>query len=94
MIAPSKLGGLVAQEWQSDDVLLLKLRQLRLVRREVSDEDLKRTFRRAREEDSARSPFNSPDERARVLLGPFLTCKGARWAVPLRSLEPWWKFWY
>ena len=61
MIAPSKLGGLVAQEWQSDDALLLKLRQLRLVRREVSDEDLKGTFRRAREEDSARSPFSSPE---------------------------------
>jgi hypothetical protein len=98
MIAASKLGGLVWQEWQSEDALLLKLRQLRLVRREVSDEDLKGTFRRAREEDSALPPglreFNSPNERVRVFLGSFLTRKGARWAVPLRSLEPWWKFWH
>lgn len=95
MIAPSKLGELVAQEWHSDDALLLKLRQLRLVRRQVSDEDLKDTFRRAREEDLAldRSPFNSPNERVRVFLRPFLTLKGALWAIPLRSLQPWWKFW-
>jgi|SRR5579864_1229565 len=96
MIARSKLGQLVSQEWQSDDALLLKLRQLRLVKREVSDEDLKSTFRRAREEDSALAPgareFNSPNERVRVFLAPFLTWKGERWAVPLRSLEPWWKF--
>jgi hypothetical protein len=75
MIAPSKLGGLLSQEWASDDALLLKLRQLRLVRREVSDEDLKGTFRRAREEDSALPPglreFNSPNERVRVFLGRF-----------------------
>ena len=98
MIAPSKLGGLVAREWRSDDALLQKLRRLRLVRREVSDEDLKRTFGRAREEQLALSPdereFNSPEERVRVFLCPFLTPKGARWAVPLRSLEPRWKFWH
>ena len=98
MIAPSKLGGLVSQQWPSDDALLLKLRQLRLVRPEASDEDLKGTFTRAREEDSALPPgvreFNSPNERIRVFLAPFLTRKGARWAIPLRSLEPWWKFWH
>ena len=98
MIAPSKLGGLVSQEWPSDDALLLKLRQLRLVRPEASDEDLKGTFTRAREEHPALPPgvreFNSPNERVRVFLAPFLTRKGARWAVPLRSLEPWWKFWH
>lgn len=98
MIAPSRLGGLVSQEWQSDDALLLKLRQLRLVRRDVFDEDLKGTFRRARQEDSCLPPglreYNSPNERVRVFLEPFLTAKGRLWAVPLRSLEPWWKFWY
>jgi len=97
MIAPSKLGRLVAQEWRSDDALLHKLRRLRLVRREVSDEDLRGTFKRARDEQLALSPgereFNSPNERVRVFLCPFLTAKGARWAVPLRSLEPRWKFW-
>jgi len=98
MIAPSKLGRLVSREWRSDDVLLLTLRQLRLVEREVSDEELKGTFERARKEHSALTPmeqrFNSAEERVRVFLGPFLTRKGARWAVPLRSLEPWWKFWH
>ncbi|MGB9362394.1 MAG: hypothetical protein WCA99_12360 [Candidatus Sulfotelmatobacter sp.] len=98
MIAPSKLGRLVSQEWPSDDALLLKLRRLGLVKREVSDEDLKGTFIRARQEDSALPPslrqFNSPNERVRVFLGPFLSRKGTRWAVPLLSLEPWWKFWH
>jgi hypothetical protein len=97
MIAPSKLGGLVWRCWGSDNALLLKLRRLRLVRRQVSDEDLKGTFTRAREEHSAlsssRQEYNSPNERVRVFLGPFLTPKGTRWAVPLESLEPWWKFW-
>jgi hypothetical protein len=96
MIAPSKLGSLV--ESHSDDALLFKLRQLRLVRREVTDEDLKGTFQRARDEDAAlplgQRKFNSPNERVRVFLGPFLTRKGARWAAPLGSLEPWWKFWH
>jgi len=45
--------------------------------------------------------FNSPKERFRVFLGPHLTRKGVKWAVPLKSLSlrdndgarPWWKFW-
>lgn len=75
------------QAWLSDDALLLKLRQLRAVRCEVSDEDLKGAFGRAREEDSALPPslreFNSPNERVRVFLGQFSTRKCARRAVPL-----------
>ena len=31
--------------------------------------------------------YNSPHERVRVFLAPFLTDKGTAWAVPLRSLE-------
>lgn len=93
MIAPSKLGQLVRQEWHTDDALLLQLRRLRLVRRDVSDGDLKGIFRRARQEDSCLPPglreYNSRNERGRVFLEPFLTAKGALWAVPLRSLEPW-----
>jgi hypothetical protein len=98
MIAPSKLGKLLSRQWHSDNALLLKLRRLRLVRREVSDDDVKGTLKQAREEHSSLPPgqreFNSPNERVRVFLGPLLTRKGARWAVPLRSLEPWWKFWH
>jgi hypothetical protein len=49
------------------------------------------TFRRAGEEDAAlpedEREFNSPEERVRVFLAPFLTEKGGRWAVPLESLE-------
>ena len=107
-IAPSKLGRLVAQEWHSESALLQILREKYLVRAEVSNEELKETFIRAREEDSALSPperhFNSPNERVRVFLAPFLTPKGREWAAPLVSLElpddddppvrsPWWKFW-
>jgi hypothetical protein len=32
----------------------------------------------------AQQKFNSPNQRVRVFLGPFLTRKGERWAVPLR----------
>ena len=96
-IAPSKLGRLLSQELGSEETLVLKLRDAGLVKRSVSDSQLKDTFSRAREE-HARMPegqalFNSPNERVRVFLEPFLTRKGKRWAVPLRSLEPWWKFW-
>jgi hypothetical protein len=96
-IAPSKLGQLIAQEWHSDDALVRKLREMGLLIEDVSDDDLRATFARAREEDSALPPgrreFNSPNERVRVFLAPFLTSRGRRWAVPLRHLEPWWKFW-
>ena len=86
MIAPTPLGGLIAREWQtSDDALVGQLRALRLVREDVSDEDLHATFRRAREENAALSPeerlFNSPNERVRVFLDPFLSAKGKAWAV-------------
>jgi len=105
MIAPSKLGRLVAREWQSDDGLVRRLREEGLVRAGVSDDDVKATFRRAREEHSAlpsgNREFNSPNERVRVFLAPFLTGKGEQWAVPLESLDlpdddgvrPWWKLW-
>ena len=109
-IAPSKLGELVDDYWHSDDALVQRLRESRLVTEDVSDNDLRATFRMAREEDSALSPDergdNSPHERVRVFLAPFLSDKGRRWAVPLESLQlpdddgqpsqsrprsPWWK---
>jgi hypothetical protein len=104
-IAPSRLGQLVNREWHSETALLQALRKNRLVRAAISEEQLYAAFKRAREEHAALPPgqreFNSPNERVRVFLGPFLTFKGRRWAVPLRSLDlrnsddrrPWWKFW-
>ena len=104
-IAPSKLGRLVAQEWHSESALLQTLRKRCLVRAGVSDAELLATFRQAREEHAAlpsgEREFNSPNERVRVFLAPFLTDKGKRWAEPVRSLDlpdsderrPWWKFW-
>ena len=96
-IAPSKLGRLVAQEWHSAENLVLALRDRRLVRSSVSDEELKAVLARVREEHDTLPPgqreFNSPNERVRVFLHPYLTWKGKRWAVPLNSLEPWWKIW-
>jgi len=90
-IAPSKLGQLLAKEWHSDDGLIRRLRGAGLVRDDVSDEELRATVRRAREEHEALSPesreYNSPNERARVFLEPFLTDKGNTWAVPLDSLK-------
>ena len=91
-IAPSRLGELVARELHSDDALIRRLRETGLVRDDASDADLRATFRRAREEHSALPPgereYNSPNERVRVFLAPFLSEKGRDWAVPLKSLEP------
>jgi hypothetical protein len=110
-IAPSKLGRLVAQEWPSDQALLRRLRETGLVTEDTPDGDLRATFLKAREEHAALSlgdrPFNSPNERVRVFLAPYLSKKGRAWAVPLKSLElpeddvrspsparsPWWKVW-
>jgi hypothetical protein len=90
-IAPSKLGQLVSREWGSDDALLRSLRGVGLVRSDASDSDIAATFARARQEHSALPPgvreFNSPHERARVFLEPYLTAKGRAWAVPLDSLR-------
>jgi hypothetical protein len=97
-IAPSKLGRLISDEWKSEDTLVRKLRAAGLVKRGVSDAQLKETLRRAREEHEQIHEndrlFNSPNERVRVFLHPYLTWKGRRWAIPIASLEPpWWRFW-
>jgi hypothetical protein len=90
-IALSKLGRLISQEWQSVDALVRRLREVDLVREDVSDDDLKGIFRKAREEHSALSvekqKYNSPNERVPVFLAPFLSNKGIEWAVPLKSLD-------
>jgi hypothetical protein len=90
-IAPSKLGWLISENWHSDDALVRQLRESGLVREDVSDEDLRATFRRAREEHAALPPglreYNSPNERVRVFIAPLLSDKGTAWAVPLESLS-------
>ena len=90
-IAPSKLGRLVGEGGRSDGELLQRLRELGLVNPTTSDSDLLETFRRAREEHLALSEevrlFNSPHERVRVFLEPYLTDKGRKWAEPLNSLK-------
>jgi hypothetical protein len=90
----------------ADETLVRRLRETGLVRPEATDGEVAETFRAARSEHAAGgySPFNSPNERVRVFLEPYLTKKGREWAEPLKSLdlpdddsgrEPlsWWKFW-
>ncbi len=65
--------------------------EARSVRVSVPDEDLTAVFNEAREEDSALPEgerlYNSPEERVRVFLEPYLSDKGRKWAVPLDSLD-------
>ncbi len=72
----------------SDERLVRRLRATGLVRSDVTDAEVAETLRAARREHAAGgySPFNSPEERVRVFLGPHLAEKGRRWAVPLDSL--------
>jgi hypothetical protein len=90
-IAPSKLGRFVLRNWSSEDALLRGLREAGLVNPDVSDDELMAVFSEARREHAALSEshrgFNSPNERVRVFLGPFLSEKGRQWAVPLASLD-------
>lgn len=88
-IAPSKLGVFVLREGISDDVLLHRLREVGLVRADAADADVKDAFLAARQEHAAGgySSFNSPHERVRVFLEPYLTDKGKKWAEPLESLD-------
>ena len=108
-IAPSKLGNFVLPMLNADEVLLRSLRASGLVRRDALDDALTAVFRRARDEHDAlpegAREYNSPEERVRVFLEPYLSDKGRRWAVPLDSFDipddedlpsdkrPWWKFW-
>jgi len=72
-------------------LLIKRLRQLELVDAARSDADLVSGLDRARQEhaalDEEMQSFNSPHERIRVFLEPFLTSKGRKWAVPLESLK-------
>ena len=90
-IAPSKLGRLVADCWSSEDAFIRGLRGAGLIKPDVSDEDLVSALEAAKQEDEAlpdgQREFNSPEERVRVFLGPYLSTRGQQWAVPLDSLE-------
>jgi len=90
-IAPSKLGVFISKNWSSDASLLRSLRKAGLVKPDVADDELMAVFRRAREEHAAlpedRRGYNSPNERVRVFLDPYLTDKGRKWAEPLKSLD-------
>ncbi len=93
-IAPSRLGRLVQENWNDDAAILRSLRKAGLVNRRASDDELVAVFRRAREEHAALPEggreYNSPNERVRVFLAPYLTLRGRAWAVPLESLtRPW-----
>lgn len=105
-IAPSKLGRLVNLHAGSDRAFLRALREAGLVKPEASDDQLRAVLQKARDEhaalDRGAQAFNSPNERVRVFLAPYLTEKGQQWAVPLSSLDlpddvparkPWWRFW-
>lgn len=87
-IAPSKLGELIAREWHSDEALVIdRLRSAGLVEARASDADIGDAIRRARDEHSnlpeGLREYNSPHERVRVFLAPFLTQEGKAWAIPL-----------
>ncbi len=90
-IAPSKLGRLVAECWSSEDAFIRGLRGAGLIKQGVSDEDIVSALKTARQEDEAlpegQREYNSPHERVRVFLGPYLSTKGQQWAVPLDSLK-------
>ena len=91
----------------SDERLVHRLRETGLVRADVTDAAIAATFQAARREhaDGGYSLYNSPHERVRVFLEPYLEAKGHRWAVPLESLDlpdgdeegneasSWWMFW-
>jgi hypothetical protein len=85
---PTKQMAVPADFAEADEALVRRLRETGLVRSEATDSELMETFRAARSEHAAGgySPFNSPNERVRVFLEPYLTKKGQAWAEPLRSL--------
>ena len=69
----------------------VNVHEVGLVSSDASDNELTAVFRKARDEhlaipEGARA-FNSPHERVRVFLEPYLTDKGRHWAVPLDSLD-------
>ena len=89
-IASSKLGklvaeGLLAGDSHADKAIVRRLREAALVVPEAREEDLIAVFEKARQEHLAFGEgrhYNSPHERVRVFLGPYLSDKGKAWAMP------------
>ena len=77
-----------AEHTAADEIVVRRLRESGLIRADVSDAQVIETFDASRREHAAGDYdlFNSPEERVRVFLEPYLTKKGLRWAEPLRSL--------
>lgn len=103
---PRDASAVQRESGEADETLVSRLRETGLVRPDATNGEIAETFRAARSERAAGgySPFNSPEERVRVFLEPYLTPKGRRWAEPLRSLDlrdddsgraapSRWKFW-
>ena len=86
---PRNASAVPRDSGNADEALVSDLRKTGLVRPDATDGEIVETFRAARREHVAGgcSWFNSPEERVRVFLEPYLTSKGRRWAEPLRSLD-------
>jgi hypothetical protein len=86
---PSEESDVSRDSGEADEALVSRLRETGLVRPDATNDEIAETFRSARREHAAGgySPFNSPEERVRVFLEPYLTPKGQRWAEPLKSLD-------
>ena len=86
---PSEKSAVPVDSGDADEELVSRLRETGLVRPDVTDGEITETFRAARSEHAGYgySTFNSPHERVRVFLEPYLTPKGRRWAEPLKSLD-------
>lgn len=55
-IAPSKLGRVVSELFDSDEALVRRLRETGLVKADVSDADIRATFQKARAEHASFPP--------------------------------------
>jgi hypothetical protein len=86
---PREESAVPGDSGDADEALVSCLRETGLVRPDATNGEIAETFRAARSEHAAGgySPFNSPEERVRVFLEPYLTPKGRRWAEPLKSLD-------
>lgn len=91
-IAPSKLGGLVLKtvgrvEGSDAAALFSALKQRGLLVEGVRVGDIVPLLAKVQAEPNYHDPFNSPEERLREHLRPFLSPKGLTWAEPLSSLD-------
>jgi hypothetical protein len=92
-IASSKLGHLVrGVEWiASPDEVIRRLRDAALLKPEATDGEIASVLKAAADEhialDQDEQQWNTPSERVRFFLAPYLSDKGRAWAEPLKSLD-------